>query len=119
MILVDTSVWVDFLRAGSAQLSKLLDNNQVLTHASVIGELACGSLKNRQEILALLERLPKAVGATDEEVLTLIEKHKLMGRGIGYIDAHLLASTRLSHGAQLWTQDKKLAALAAELSVLH
>ena len=119
MILVDTSVWIDFLRAGGGQLKKLLEYNQVLAHPSVIGELACGNLVNRHEILALLHRLPKATRATDAEVLIFIEQHKLMGRGVGYIDAHLLASARLSQGAKLWSRDKKLAALAAELSVSH
>jgi predicted nucleic acid-binding protein len=119
MILVDTSVWVDFLRRGCESLEGLLEKNQVLAHPSVIGELACGHLKNRSEILGLLHRLPKAANASDAEVLLFIEQHKLMGGGIGYIDAHLLASARLSHDAQLWTFDKRLAALASELSVAH
>ena len=119
MILVDTSVWVDFLRRGCESLEGFLEKNQVLAHPSVIGELACGHLKNRAEILGLLHCLPQAADATDAEVLLFIEQHKLMGRGIGYIDAHLLASARLSHDAQLWTFDKKLAALASELSVAH
>lgn len=119
MILVDTSVWVDYLRRGRGQLKVLLEENQVLVHPSVIGELACGNLENRWEILSLLNQLPQAICATDTEVLLLIEQHKLMGRGIGYIDAHLLASTRLGHDAQLWTHDKRLATAAADLSVAH
>jgi len=119
MILVDTSVWVDYLRGGRGQLKNLLEDNQVLVHPSVIGELACGNLNNRLEILSLLKQLPKAISATDTEVLLLIEQYKLSGRGIGYIDAHLLTSARLSHDAQLWTHDKRLAAVAGDLSVAH
>ena len=119
MILVDTSVWIDFLRRGGRELGNFLEKNRVITHPSVIGELACGNLINREELLALLHRLPKATSATDAEVLLLIEQHKLMGRGIGYIDAHLLASARLSHDVQLWTRDKRLAAVAGDLSIAY
>lgn len=79
-----------------------------------MGELACGNLRNRSEILALLSALPRVATATDEEVLFLAEEHQLMGRGIGYIDAHLLSSTFLGNPATLWTRDKRLAALASE-----
>ena len=113
MILVDTSVWVEHLRHGLARLAKLLQEGEVLIHPWVVGELACGHLRNRREVLEMLQGLPAGVVAGDAEVLLLIERHQLMGKGIGYIDAHLLASARLSH-CRLWTQDRRLAALAQE-----
>ena len=113
MILVDTSVWVEHLRRGLPRLATLLQEGKVLIHPWVIGELACGNLRNRGDVLELLQGLPAAVGASDSEVLLLIEREQLMGRGIGYVDAHLLASTKLSH-TNLWTQDRRLAALAQE-----
>lgn len=118
MILVDTTVWVDHLRADDAQLSALLLSNQVLMHSFVIGELACCNLRNRDELLTLLVDLPQAPVASDAEVLFFIERHRLMGRGIGYIDAHLLAATALSDaGTSLWTRDRRLATLATELQL--
>jgi hypothetical protein len=115
MILVDTSVWIDHLRSGDKRLARLLASTQVLIHPYVVGELACGNLRNRTEVLSLLADLPKAVTATDEEVLFFIEQHQLMGRGVGYLDAHLLSSTFLGSPAKIWTRDKRLAALAVEL----
>jgi len=115
MILVDTSVWVDHLQSGDKMLAHLLDSTQALTHPFVIGELACGNLGNRTEVLALLADLPRVAAATHEEVLFFIEQHQLMGRGVGYIDAHLLTSTFLGGSAKIWTRDKRLAALAVEL----
>lgn len=119
MILVDTSVWIDYLRKGGGRLSELLENCQVLTHPAIIGELACGNLSNRKEFFSLVDHLPTSVCASDTEVLTFIERHELMGKGIGYIDAHLLTSVQLSHGAQLWTNDTRLAAVAGELATSH
>lgn len=113
MILVDTSVWVKHLRHGLARLAKLLQKGEVLIHPWVIGELACGHLRNRREVLQLLQGLPAAVVAGDAEVLLLIERDQLMGRGIGFVDAHLLASAWLSH-CRLWSQDRRLASLAQE-----
>ncbi len=113
MILVDTSVWVEHLRHGLPRLATLLQEGEVMIHPWVIGELACGNLRNRQQVLELLLGLPMATVASDTEVLLLIEREQLMGRGIGYIDAHLLASARLSH-CRLWTQDSRLAAVAPE-----
>lgn len=113
MILVDTSVWVEHLRRGLPRLAALLQEGKVLIHPWVIGELACGNLRHRGEVLELLQGLPAAVVASDQEVLLLIEQDQLMGRGIGYVDAHLLASAKLSH-CQLWTQDRRLAALTQE-----
>lgn len=111
MILVDTSVWIDHFRAANDELVSALTEGQVLTHSFIIGEIACGGLRQRQEILSLLPLLPQSKIAADSEVLALIEDYELYGKGIGWIDAHLLASCLLSHSA-LWTNDKKLARLA-------
>lgn len=116
MILVDTSLWVDHLRHGSRILASLLEAEGVLTHPFVIGELACGQLRNRGEILRLLTTLPSASVAGHDDVLSLVEAHRLHGRGIGWIDAHLLASTLLSH-ARLMTLDRRLARLASTMRV--
>ncbi len=113
MILVDTSVWVEHLRRGLPRLATLLQEGKVLIHSWVIGELACGNLRNRADVLELLQGLPAAVVASDQEVRLMIEQHQLMGRGIGYVDAHMLASAKLSH-CQLWTQDRRLAVLTEE-----
>ena len=113
MILVDTSVWVEHLRHGLPRLATHLQEGEVLIHPWVIGELACGNLRNRSQVLELMQGLPAATVASDAEVLLLIERDRLMGRGIGYIDAHLLASARLSH-CRLWTQDRRLAGVAEE-----
>ncbi|HEX7154839.1 MAG TPA: type II toxin-antitoxin system VapC family toxin [Thermoanaerobaculia bacterium] len=118
MILVDTSVWVDHLQKGVRALAEALEQELVIMHPFVLGELACGSLKNRDEVLGLLAALPTAVVATDEETLLFIEQRKLMGKGIGYIDAHLLASVTLTADARLWTRDKRLIAAAAELRLV-
>lgn len=114
MILVDTSVWVDHLRSGDAHLAGLLERNAVASHELVIGEIACGNLKKRKEVLGSLSWLPRCETASHDEVLFFIERHKLMGRGIGYTDACLLASATLS-GARLWTRDKRLADIAENL----
>lgn len=111
MILVDTSVWVDHLRSHSSQLAVLLEEGLVYTHPAVIGELACGHLRNRSEILAMLRQLPSFPVASDEEVMMFIDRHKLFGKGIGWVDAHLLASVALSGTGTLLTRDKQLAAL--------
>lgn len=117
MILVDTSVWIDHLRGGNHRLSALLDEAGVWTHPFIIGELACGNLRNRHELLMLLGNLPQINVATDAEVLFYIEQHQLMGRGIGYIDTHLLASSALAGPIKLWTLDRRLATLAEELGL--
>ncbi|WP_047864047.1 type II toxin-antitoxin system VapC family toxin [Rubrobacter aplysinae] len=117
MILVDTSVWIDHLRSGEQKLYEALETEQVMMHPFVIGELACGNLKDRREVLRLLEDLPAAPTATDPEALEFIERRALMGRGIGYLDVHLLAATVLHSGARLWTRDRRLAAAAAELEL--
>jgi hypothetical protein len=107
MILVDTSVWVSHLREGNSKLEQYLNKGEIVTHPFVIGELACGSIKNRNEILSLLDALPKTEILTDEEVMLFIEKNNLMGKGLGLIDIHLLASAILSEAA-IWTLDAKL-----------
>ncbi|OFW26802.1 MAG: ribonuclease [Acidobacteria bacterium RIFCSPLOWO2_02_FULL_65_29] len=119
MILVDTSVWVDHLREGAPALAAALEQGNVLMHPFVLGELACGNLKNRGEVLRLLDDLPGAPMATDAEVLDLIKRRALMGRGMGYIDVHLLASVALAGTAQLWTRDKRLAAVAVDLELAY
>lgn len=117
MILVDTSIWVDHLRIGDDWLARLLNAGRVLVHPFVIGELALGNLRQRRSILSLLNDLPAAITATDMEVLAFIERHDLAGRGIGYVDAHLLASTRLTAGAALSTRDRRLANVAVQLGL--
>jgi predicted nucleic acid-binding protein len=114
-MLVDTSIWIDHLRSGEPELGAALEQSLVVTHPFVVGELACGSIANRSEVLTLLARLSMAPVAAHDEVLSFIEAHSLMGRGIGYIDAHLLASAALSGDALLWTREGRLAALAREL----
>jgi predicted nucleic acid-binding protein len=114
MILVDTSVWVDHLRQGAPTLVQLLLQTQVATHPFVVGELACGNLRNRQTVLELLAALPGSKVAMDAEVMHFIETQSLMGKGIGYIDAHLCASAMLS-GFKLWTRDKRLQGIAQTL----
>jgi predicted nucleic acid-binding protein len=117
VILVDTSVWIDHLSSGEPALATALEGGQVLMHHFVLGELACGNLKNRVEVLRLLRGLPAAPTATDPEVLGLIERRALMGRGIGYIDVHLLASVALAGVGRMWTRDRRLVAVAQELEL--
>jgi predicted nucleic acid-binding protein len=114
LILVDTSVWVDHLRRGDAQLVDLLESNAIIMHPFVIGEIVCGSLSDRVLTLELLHHLPSATVADADEVLGYIDRHRLHGKGIGYVDIHLLASTAIS-GAILWTRDKRLRVVAREL----
>jgi len=115
VILVDTSVWIDHLRARDAALGGLLDAGEVLGHPFVLGELALGSLRQRELVLTALGDLPQASVATDAEVLTFIERGRLYGFGIGYVDAQLLAAIRLTPGASLWTRDRRLHEAAVRL----
>lgn len=115
MILADTSAWVDHLRRSDPALRAALEANEICIHPMVIGELACGNLRNRT-ILTNLQLLPQATVATHEEALVMIEQNKLMGRGVGFVDVHLLASAKLSK-ATLWTRDKRLAAMAVEFGL--
>ena len=113
-MLVDTSVWIDHLRRGNAKLARHLERGEIWCHPFVIGELACGNLKRRTEVLSFLRALPQVLLARNEEVLGLIDSKRLMGRGLGWIDVHLLASALLSR-TSLWTLDKRLAARARAL----
>jgi predicted nucleic acid-binding protein len=117
VILVDTSVWIEHLRSASAILTELLGDGQVLVHPFVLGELALGSLRQRDVFLSDLRDLPQAIVASDGEVLSLIDRRTLFGRGIGYVDAHLLAAARLTAGSKLWTHDRRLQAVAAQLDL--
>ena len=117
MILVDTSVWVHHLRAGDKALTDLLDTGMVLVHPFVIGELALANLRQREVVLGALSDLPQANVATDAEVLHFIERHALFGRGVGYVDVHLLVAVRLTAGAALWTHDKRLHGVADQLGL--
>jgi predicted nucleic acid-binding protein len=117
MILVDTSVWIEHLRAGNDRLKSLLFDQQVLCHPFVIGELACGMLRKRGEILTMLKALPEAHLLEHEEVISFLDARRLYGRGIGWVDAHLLATTLLT-GCLIWTFDKPLRRAAAALNVL-
>jgi len=117
MILADTSVWIDHLRRGDAELSSLLNAGQIVTHPFVIGELALGNLQNRKIVLDALASLPQVTLASNDEVLGFIDRLSLFGRGIGFIDAHLLAAVRLTPGVSLWTRDKRLLAESARLGL--
>jgi predicted nucleic acid-binding protein len=117
MILVDTSVWIGHLRTNNAALAGLLNMGAVLAHPFIIGELALGRMRQREIVLTALAALPGAAVATDAEVLRFIERHALFGRGIGYVDVHLLAAARLSEAASLWTSDKRLHGIADALGL--
>ena len=118
MILVDTSVWVSHFRHRDLHLEMLLNDAQVMSHAFIVGELACGNLKNRKEILPLLRALPSAPAVDQDELLFFIEQNLLMGLGIGMVDAHLLASAKLL-GVPLWTSDRPLKRAAARLKLSY
>lgn len=119
MILVDTSVWVDHLRRANLELVDLLERGQVLVHPFVVGEIACGSLSDREAALELLRQLPAAAVADPDEALGFIELRGLHGNGIGYVDLHLLASAALTAGSTLWTRDKRLRETAEALNCAH
>jgi predicted nucleic acid-binding protein len=116
VVLVDTSIWVAHLRHGDIGLEALLHSGRVVCHPLIVGELACGNLKNRSEIISLLQRLPEAIQARHEEVMQFIDNNGLMGQGLGYLDIHLLAAARLT-GVALWTLDKRLNEAAKKLSL--
>lgn len=117
MILADTSVWVDHLRRGVPQLASLLEQGGVVIHPWIVGELACGRIRNRTEILGLLNGLPVAPMASQEECLHFLEIHDLMGSGIGFVDVHLLVSVALGESLRLWTSDRRLARVAGTLDL--
>ncbi|MBM4300744.1 MAG: type II toxin-antitoxin system VapC family toxin [Deltaproteobacteria bacterium] len=116
MVLVDTSIWVAHLRHGAIGLEALLHEGRVVCHPFIVGELACGNIRNRLEIISLLQKLPEAIRAEHEEVMQFIETYGLMGKGLGYIDVHLLASAMLT-GIPLWTLDKRLNETAIKLGL--
>jgi len=118
MVLVDTSVWVSHLRHGNEDLQELLHDGEVVCHPFIVGELACGNLKNRQEILTYLQSLPMTILAEDEEVLKFIENNQLMGKGLGYIDVHLVASAVLTN-VLLWTLDKTLDKFTEKIGITY
>jgi predicted nucleic acid-binding protein len=118
MILVDTSVWVDHFRSGTIGLDGLLNDGQVICHPFIIGELACGYLKNRTEILTLLQELPMAIRSDDTEIIQFIDDYTLMGKGLGYIDIHLLSSAMLT-SVPLWTIDRRLHEISLQLRLTH
>jgi predicted nucleic acid-binding protein len=117
VILVDTSVWIEHLRSRNGRLEELLEGGQVLAHPFVVGEIALGNLRRRTLVLGSLADMPRASLASDDEVLDLMERRRLHGLGIGYVDVHLLASTLLSDDASLWTLDRRLHETAAMLGV--
>jgi predicted nucleic acid-binding protein len=117
VILVDTSVWIEHLRAADERLTALLEDGEVIGHPFVLGELALGNLRRRDTFLSDLRDLPQATVAEDEDVVHLIDRQQLYGRGIGYVDAHLLAAARLTAGSKLWTRDRRLQAVAAQLGL--
>jgi predicted nucleic acid-binding protein len=116
VILADTSVWIDHLRHGSSRLEGLLEDSSVICHPFVTGELALGHLRRRREILAFLADLPQASSAAHEEVLGFLDEHGLAGSGLGWVDVHLLCAAALER-SQLWTLDRRLAAVAAQLKL--
>jgi predicted nucleic acid-binding protein len=116
VILVDTSVWVDHFRRSNSKLVEALEQGHVLCHPFIIGELACGHLKRRTEVLRLLDALPQAALAEHDEVLHVVERNKLPGKGLGWIDAHLLTAAMLSR-CELWTRDRSLASAARKLKL--
>lgn len=118
LVLADTSVWIDHLRGDEPGLAALLNASQVACHPFVVGELACGNLRDRANFLHLLEQLPQVSAATHDEVLALVDAHHLAGNGLGWIDMHLLAAARIND-TPLWTQDKRLRSAAAELSITY
>ena len=116
MILADTSIWVDYLRRGNSRFASVLDEAAVICHPFVVGELACGGIRNRAEVLKLLKALPSAVVASQSEALALVEWAGLSGRGLGWIDVHLLASARLS-GCKIWSLDKAVREAAETMAM--
>jgi len=116
MVLIDTSIWIDHLRKSNRKLVSLLEEQTVTIHPFILGELACGNLHNRKEIITLLHALPSITKADDDELLFFIERHELMGRGVGLVDIHLLAACHLD-SCHLWTKDKRLKNIAVEMKI--
>ena len=119
MILVDTSVWIDHLRAADSKLVQHLSAGELVMHSMVMGELACGNLRNRAATMNLLHAIPKIGELTNLDVIAHIEKDALVGRGIGFVDAHLLCAVKARQGARLWTRDRDLMGIAKEFGVAY
>ena len=119
MILVDTSIWVDHLRRADARLADALQAQRVFVHPLITGELACGFLRNRGEILGLLQRMPQAPEASHSEALAFLEGNGLAGVGMGIVDVHLLASAALGGDIRLWTKDRRLRLAAQGLNLAY
>lgn len=117
MILADTSIWIDHLRGGDAVMTEQLERGSIAMHPFVLGEIALGSLKSRAELLQLLEALPRTLVASDAEVMHMVDERALFGRGLGWVDVHLLAATLLTPGLRLWTRDRRLHAVAEEIGL--
>jgi predicted nucleic acid-binding protein len=117
VILADTTVWVDHLRNAEPTVSDLLRAEELVMHSSVLGEILLGNFRNRQAVAHALGEIPKVARASDEDVIRLIERHQLYGTGVGFVDAHLVATCLLTRGTYLWTRDRKLAAVADRLGV--
>ncbi|MCZ6672813.1 MAG: PIN domain-containing protein [Verrucomicrobia bacterium] len=118
MILVDTSVWVNYLHSGSSRLEELLLEVEVVSHPFIIGELASGGIKNRKEFISLIQALPVTPVITDEEFMHFLESNKLFGIGVGFVDIHLLGSARMAQ-VLLWTEDKNLLKIAKDMRVSY
>ena len=119
MILIDSSVWIDHIRSEIAHVEHLLDERQVLMHPMVIGELACGNLRDRDTLLAKFRQMPRPPELSHNDVLQFIEDNRVMGLGIGFVDAHILASTAKAEDCQLWTNDRRLRDVADRLNVAY
>ncbi|EAQ98968.1 type II toxin-antitoxin system VapC family toxin [Congregibacter litoralis] len=117
MWLVDTSVWIDHFRSDSSDLRRLLEDGMVVTHEFVIGELACGRLKDREAVLGFFESLPRVALVSHSEFLHFVGAHQLEGTGLNFVDIHLLASSRLTEGVQIWTRDERLSRAAGDFPV--
>lgn len=118
MVLVDTSVWINHLRNSDHHLQELLLNGEVVCHTHIIGEIACGNIKNRQEIISLLQSLPKTPLIEFEEFLYFVDQNQLHGKGVGFVDIQLLASAKLGR-VPLWTADKRLKAASSKLNLQY
>jgi predicted nucleic acid-binding protein len=118
MVLVDTSIWVDHFNQGDSRLEYLLNENEVVTHPFIIGELACGNIKNRKLIFSLLHALPSISEISKEEFFSFLDQHRLFGTGLGYVDVHLLASALISH-CVIYTRDKSLLSSAFKLKIAY
>lgn len=119
MILVDSSIWIDHLNVPDVELTGLLQHARALIHPFVIGEIALGALRNRAQVISRLMAIKQTVVADHADVMILIDRHSLGSAGIGYVDAHLLASTKLSEGSRLWTRDRRLSDAATRLEINH